>query len=155
MDSLRNFTIILTALSITLIQSAFSLNHSGSPVSLRKCHSSHKKETDFCLSLKSLASQPILMKAFPCGRFSSGFFRAQVKRQKIVIAPKKAICSRIYFMGQKSQIPKKRKTVLVPQLCPTLCSPMDCRSPGCSSIHGIFQARILECVVISFSRGSS
>ena len=38
----------------------------------------------------------------------------------------------------------------VAQSCPTLCDPMDCRLPG-SSIHGIFQARILECVAISFS----
>ena len=44
--------------------------------------------------------------------------------------------------------------VLVAQLCPTLCDPMDCTPPG-SSVHGILQARILECVAISFSRGSS
>ena len=31
----------------------------------------------------------------------------------------------------------------VPQSCPTLCNPMDCRLPG-SFIHGIFQARVLE-----------
>ena len=31
----------------------------------------------------------------------------------------------------------------VAQLCPTLRNPMDCSPPG-SSIHGIFQARILE-----------
>ena len=37
---------------------------------------------------------------------------------------------------------------------PTLCDPMDCRLPG-SSVHGIFQARVLEWVAISFSRGSS
>ena len=36
----------------------------------------------------------------------------------------------------------------------TLCDPMDCRLPG-SSIHGIFQAIILELVAMSFSRGSS
>ena len=35
-----------------------------------------------------------------------------------------------------------------------LCDPMDCSPPG-SSVHGIFQARILEWVAISFSRGSS
>ena len=35
----------------------------------------------------------------------------------------------------------------------TLCDPMDCSLPG-SSVHGIFQARILEWVAISFSRGS-
>ena len=35
------------------------------------------------------------------------------------------------------------------QLCPTLCDPMDCSLPG-SSIHGIFQARILGWVAIAF-----
>ena len=38
--------------------------------------------------------------------------------------------------------------------CPTLCDPVDCRPSG-SSVHGISQARILEWVAISFSRGSS
>ena len=42
----------------------------------------------------------------------------------------------------------------VAQSCPTLCDPMDCSLPG-SSIHGIFQARVLEWVAIFFSRGSS
>ena len=44
--------------------------------------------------------------------------------------------------------------VLVTQLCLTLCNPMDCGPPG-SSVYGILQARILEWVAISFSRGSS
>ena len=43
---------------------------------------------------------------------------------------------------------------LVPELCPTLCNPMDCSPPG-SSVHGVLQARVLEWVAISFSRGSS
>ena len=42
----------------------------------------------------------------------------------------------------------------VSQSCPTLCDPMDCSLPG-SSIHGIFQARVLEWVAVSFSRRSS
>ena len=42
----------------------------------------------------------------------------------------------------------------VAQSCPTLCNPMDCSLPG-SAIYGIFQARVLEWVAISFSRGSS
>ena len=42
----------------------------------------------------------------------------------------------------------------VAQLCPSLCDPTDYSLPG-SSIRGIFQARILEWVAISFSRGSS
>ena len=44
--------------------------------------------------------------------------------------------------------------VLVAQSCPTLCDPMDCSPPG-SSVHEIFQARVLESVAISYSRGSS
>ena len=42
----------------------------------------------------------------------------------------------------------------VAQSCPTLCDPVDCSLPG-SSPHGILQARILEWLAISFSRGSS
>ena len=37
--------------------------------------------------------------------------------------------------------------VLVAQSWPTLCDPMDCSLPG-SSVHGIFQARVLECGAI-------
>ena len=40
------------------------------------------------------------------------------------------------------------------QTCLAVCVPMDC-SPRGSSVHGIFQARILEWVAISFSRGYS
>ena len=40
------------------------------------------------------------------------------------------------------------------QSCPTLCDAMDYGPPG-SSAHGILQARILEWVAISLSRGSS
>ena len=42
----------------------------------------------------------------------------------------------------------------VAQSCLTLCNPVDCSLP-CSSVHGIFQARVLEWVAISFFRGSS
>ena len=40
------------------------------------------------------------------------------------------------------------------QSCPTFCNPMDCSLPG-SSVPGIFQARILEWVVMPSSRGAS
>ena len=50
-----------------------------------------------------------------------------------------------------SQFEKKMKVV---QLCLTFSDPMDC-SPPDSSVHGILQARMLECVDIPFSRGSS
>ena len=49
---------------------------------------------------------------------------------------------------------RKTKWSEVAQSCPTLCDPMDSSLPG-SFVHGIFQARILEWVAISFSRRSS
>ena len=47
-----------------------------------------------------------------------------------------------------------KKCGLVAQSCPTLCDTMNC-SPTGSSVDGVFQARILEWVAISFSRGYS
>ena len=51
-------------------------------------------------------------------------------------------------------VKKKKKKVLVAQLCLTLGDPMDYSRPG-SSVHGILQAVILRWVAIPFSRGSS
>ena len=42
----------------------------------------------------------------------------------------------------------------VAQLCPTLSDPMDCSPPG-SSVHGIFQARVLEWGAVAFSIAAS
>ena len=49
---------------------------------------------------------------------------------------------------------EKVKWSEVAQSCPTLCDPMDCSLPG-SSVHGIFQARVLEWIAFSFSSRSS
>ena len=52
-----------------------------------------------------------------------------------------------HFLLQCMKVKSKSE---VPQSCPTPCDPMDCSSPG-SSIHGIFQARVLESrLVITF-----
>ena len=48
-------------------------------------------------------------------------------------------------------VEEEKVKVLVAQSCLTLCSPMDC-SPLGSFVHGVFQARVLEWVAISFSR---
>ena len=63
---------------------------------------------------------------------------------------------RTEFTGKTSTLKsgKKKSESEVTQSCPTLCDPMDCSLPG-SSVHGIFQASVLEWVAISFSRGSS
>ena len=47
-----------------------------------------------------------------------------------------------------------KKYMVVTQSCPTFCDLMDCSPPG-SSVHRIFQAKILEWVAIPFSRGCS
>ena len=67
-------------------------------------------------------------------------------------------CRRILYhsnhQGSPSLLCNCKSKVVVAQSCPTLWDPMDCSPPG-SSIHRIFQARILEWVTISFSRRSS
>ena len=49
---------------------------------------------------------------------------------------------------------KVKRESEVAQSCLTLCDPMDRSLPG-SSVHGIFQARVLEWVAIFFSKQSS
>ena len=64
------------------------------------------------------------------------------------------------FWNKERTLDKKSENLnnlwkcLVTQSCLTVCSLMDCNPPG-SSVHGIFQAGILEWVAIPFSRGSS
>ena len=55
-----------------------------------------------------------------------------------------------YFLLQCMKVKSEGE---VAQSCPTLSDPMDCSLPG-SSIHGIFQARVLEWGAIAFSMGS-
>ena len=54
----------------------------------------------------------------------------------------------------EANIMLKSVKMLVAQSCSTLCNPTDCSPPG-SFVHGILQARILECVAISYSREPS
>ena len=56
-------------------------------------------------------------------------------------------------MGMRIRALSRGLLLLVAQSCPALCDPGDCSPPG-FSVHGISQARILERVVIAFSRGS-
>ena len=52
-----------------------------------------------------------------------------------------------HFLLQCTKVKSESEVV---QSCPTLSEPMDCSLPG-SSVHGIFQARVLEWVAIAFS----
>ena len=59
-----------------------------------------------------------------------------------------------FFLPKSHQSPVCVHACSITQSCSTLCDSMDCCPPG-SSVHGIFQASILEWVTISSSRGSS
>ena len=59
----------------------------------------------------------------------------------------KSFCSEVIYEKWKVK-------ALVTQSCLTLWDPMDCSPPG-SAVHGVLEARILEGLAISFSRGSS
>ena len=56
-----------------------------------------------------------------------------------------------WFLCCSRKKKKKKSESKIAQLCLTLCNPMNCSLPG-SSMHGIFQTRVLEWVAISFSR---
>ena len=55
-----------------------------------------------------------------------------------------------HFLLQCMKVKSEREVV---QSCSTLSDPMDCSLPG-SSVHGIFQARVLEWGAIAFSSGT-
>ena len=65
-----------------------------------------------------------------------------------------AWCKKTIVRDNIKVLVERKKESEVTQLCPTLCDPMDCSLPG-SSVHGIFQAIVLEWIDISFSRRSS
>ena len=92
------------------------------------CFVSHQKKVFCTLTLKQCFSSYILPIAFLC----LSLWTIE-------------LCCQVWGWEVRSE---------VAQSCPTICNSTDCNLSG-SSIHGIFQARILEWVAISFSRGSS
>ena len=56
------------------------------------------------------------------------------------VSPGKNAGVRCHFLLQRMKVKSESE---VAQSCPTLSDPMDCSLPG-SSVHGIFQARVLE-----------
>ena len=71
-----------------------------------------------------------------------------------VLMPFRFVCVHVHSAVFRFISKDTMKFCEVAQSCPTLCHPMDCSPPG-SSVHRISQARILDWVAISSSRGSS
>ena len=85
---------------------------------------------------------PLLQAQSPSPRRNLGFPSGRRREPETThLAPTSVLC-----------VPKSKSEVV--QSCLTVSDPMDCNQPG-SSVHGIAQARILEWVAISSSRGSS
>ena len=78
----------------------------------------------------------------------------QALRTKILSSLNFLALSKVTFISLSLSLYVCVCVCVCPQSCPTVCNPMDYSLPG-SSVHGISQARILECVAISSSRGSS
>ena len=66
----------------------------------------------------------------------------------------RGVCKAVYYHPAYFLVCRVKSESEVAQSCPTLCDPMD-GSPPSSSVHGIFQARVLEWVARPSSRASS
>ena len=80
-----------------------------------------------------------------------------VQETGIKTIPMEKKCKKAKWLsGEALQIAVKRREVKskseFSQSCPTFSDPMDCSLPG-SSVHGIFQARVLEWGATAFSSG--
>ena len=73
---------------------------------------------------------------------------------KFASNPETTYHSFILIFQTLRELSRTMKWSEVAQSCPTLCDPINCSLPG-SSVHGIFQAIVLEWIAISFSSGSS
>ena len=89
-----------------------------------------------------------------------GFFSIKVLLREVIketavqhLKRKKKKNGKCLFSPETLQ---RSESVKVAQSCPTLCKPVDCNPPGkAEDVQGLLQARTLEWVAISFSRGSS
>ena len=75
-----------------------------------------------------------------------------------IIPPSPTESKRLFYTSVSLLLSRKKKKKKrkeseseAAQSCPTLSDPMDCSLPGSSSVHGIFQARVLEWGAIAFS----
>ena len=121
----------------------------------------HVHSFDSCSSLKQAMGFPISTdKAAQYLRnWVRNLFQVKLLINDKVRACLKSVCFKttsltLWHASSSPQAYVRHSSVLATQSYPTLCNIMDCNPPG-SSVHGILQARILEWVAISSSRGSS
>ena len=98
----------------------------------------------------TIAHQSSLSMGFPRKEYWSGLpFPSPGDLPSTRIKPRSPVLQAVSFCWATGEV--CMYIVIVKSLsCPLLCNAMDCSLPG-SSVHGIFQTRVLEWVVISFS----
>ena len=93
-----------------------------------------------------LLTQPLFSVLHPRRKLSSPTFTHTVSRIAIILSTTQTRTrepSLPVLISSPKKVNCHPRSVLVTQLCPVLCDPMDCSPPG-SSVRGILQARILE-----------
>ena len=100
-----------------------------------------------CFSLQDAVLTAVILFSLCGNSYKGEIFQEEYIHQKCFLYKKRIleISCRYNMLWGESE---------VAQSCPTLCDPMECSLSG-SSVHGIFQARVLEWGAISFSGGSS
>ena len=106
----------------------------------------------YCRSIPDIISNPSLLLLLLLSRFSRVRLCATPQTAAHQAPPSLAFSRQEHWSGLPFPSPmhESEKWKWSKQLCPSLSDPMDCSLPG-SSIHGIYQARVLEWVAISFS----
>ena len=95
-------------------------------------------------SLRHLETLLLLLRRFSRVRLVQPHRRQPTRLPRPWDSPGKNTGAGFHFLLQCMKVKRESE---VSQLCPTLSDPMDCSLPG-SSVHGIFQARVLEWVAI-------
>ena len=112
----------------------------------------HQRQKEFFKSNKDWLTSKRIIAKLRDDFLTSMFARTE---QNILLWSRKNNCQHnTEFPDFLPSPSKKKKESEVTQSCPTLCDPMDCSLPH-SYVYGIFRARVLEWVAISFSTGSS
>ena len=89
----------------------------------------------------------LLLSHFSCVRLCATSWRQPIRLPHPWDSPGKNTGVGCHFLLQRMEVKSDSEVSLS---CPTLCDPMDCSLPG-SSVHGIFQARVLEWGATAFS----
>ena len=110
---------------------------------------SWRKEIQWwCLSLEAYVTESSEFQSFIQAVDSTGHVCSSVS---FSLWERRMMRTRLLVQGEIAFFPFSQLVSSVAQWCPTLSDPMDCSLPG-SSVHGIFQARVLEWGAIAFSK---